>query len=364
MKKNNIYWHCFNKVPGLGPKNFKKIYDYFNCIKNAWYKAKHIDFRKIGISNKLIEQICITRDKINIKYEQELINAEDTNIITIDQDEYPKKLKQIYDPPALIYIKGNIQILNNKYALAIVGSRKISNYGKQASYQIIKDLSRAGMTTVSGLALGCDSLVHEISLENNTSTIAVVGSGSNWDVIYPQSNLRIAKKIINSNGAIISEYPPDERAQIPYFPIRNRIISGLALGTLVIEASKKSGALITAYSSINQNRDVFSIPGSIFNNNSIGTNTLIQKGAKLIMTGQDILDELCLDLVINNNQAYKNFDPVEKLILDSLAAHENLHIDKIINKCKIKPSVVNSTLLNLELKDLIINLGNQTYTIK
>ena len=354
-----IYWHCFNKVPGLGPKNYEKIINHFDDMKTAYLKASFLDFTKAGLNSKLIYQILSTRSSLDVNKQHCFIKKEGIQIITLKNKHYPMLLKQIYDPPAVLYLKGKIECLNNKYPLAIIGSRKITSYGQKVCFQLVKELSMAGITTISGLAIGCDTLVHQLTLESNGTTIAVLGSGIANDNIYPKNNISLANKI-QKNGAVISEFPPDEKAQIPYFPIRNRIISGLAKASIIIEAAEKSGALITARSALDQNRDVFAIPGPIDNPNSQGTNKLIQQGAKLVITGQDILDELCLDLDIQKNIRTENITSQEKTILGLLST-ENLHVDKITNKSKIKPSVVNSTLLNLEIKNLIKNIGNQNY---
>ncbi len=218
-----------------------------------------------------------------------------TNIvqkITLNSKNYPELLKQIYDPPKQLYILGDLtdqlSLINNP--LAVVGTRKASTYGKKTTNYFVRTLAKAGLTIISGLALGIDSIAHQSTLEVKGRTVAVLGSGLN--VIYPPTNKNLAQEIIKSNGVIISEYPPNTRPSKQNFPTRNRIIAGLSLGVLVIEAPEKSGALITARAAIEQGREVFVVPGSIYNENSAGCHFLIKAGAKPVTKPEDILETL------------------------------------------------------------------------
>lgn len=215
----------------------------------------------------------------------------DIQEINIEDREYPTELKKIYDPPLKLYVLGNNKLLNKK-AVAIVGSRKATEYGKMVALQFAKDLSKKGINIISGLALGIDTYAHLGTLQyiNKGKTIAVLGSG--LDKIYPSQNIGLAKKIIKSGGCIITEYPLGTKPEKLHFPQRNRIISGLAKGILVVEAGEKSGALITADFALEQGKEVFAIPGNIVNNNSIGTNNLIKQGAKLITNCEEIVEEI------------------------------------------------------------------------
>jgi len=210
-------------------------------------------------------------------------------IITIKDKNYPELLKKIYNPPQKLYIFGKLK-KQEKYPLAIVGARKISNYGKRITRLFAETLAKAGMTIVSGLAIGVDGLAHQIALEKNARTIAVLGSGLN--IIYPPAHKKLAQGIIDSGGAVISEYPPNTSPTKKTFPARNRIISGLSFGVLVVEASKKSGALITARTAIEQGREVFVIPGRINDFNSEGCNYLIKMGARLVTDPEEIIESL------------------------------------------------------------------------
>ena len=210
--------------------------------------------------------------------------------INFSSDKYPKQLREIYNPPKRIYAIGNIEILN-KVGIAIVGSRKATEYGKKVAFRLSKDLSERDIVIISGLAKGIDSHAHIGSLNvQNGKTIAVLGSGIK--VIYPKENIELARQIVRKGGCIISEYPPDDTPNKSNFPERNRIISGLSKGVVIVEASEKSGALITADFALEQGREVFAVPGNIYSKTSVGTNKLIQQGAKLVMCVEDILSEI------------------------------------------------------------------------
>lgn len=210
--------------------------------------------------------------------------------INFSSDKYPKQLREIYNPPKRIYAIGNIEILN-KVGIAIVGSRKATEYGKKVAFRLSKDLSERDIVIISGLAKGIDSHAHIGSLNvQNGKTIAVLGSGIK--VIYPKENIELARQIVRKGGCIISEYPPDDTPNKSNFPERNRIISGLSKGVVIVEASEKSGALITADFALEQGREVFAVPGNIYSTTSVGTNKLIQQGAKLVMAVEDILSEI------------------------------------------------------------------------
>ncbi|MDA2921876.1 DNA-processing protein DprA [Patescibacteria group bacterium AH-259-L07] len=213
--------------------------------------------------------------------------------ITPQDKNYPQLLKEIPDSPHKLYVWGVLK-QKEKYPLAVVGTRKVSNYGKQVTIELVKELAKQGLTIISGLALGVDGISHQAALDANGRTIAVLGSG--FDHLYPQEHAKLANDIVKSGGAIITEYPPDAKPTQKTFPARNRIIAGMSLGVLVIEAPMRSGALITARHALEQNRDVFAVPGSIYNKNSAGTNNLIKMGAKPVTSPEDILESFNLQL--------------------------------------------------------------------
>ncbi|MBZ1345195.1 MAG: DNA-processing protein DprA [Candidatus Nealsonbacteria bacterium] len=279
--------------------------------------------------------------------------------INAGEKNYPGRLKEIKDAPEILYYQGEIKHCENCFA--IVGTRRSSNYGKQVALEIAGDLAEAGLTIVSGLAPGIDTFCHQAALERNKRTIAVLGTGLDEKSIYPQSNLKLARKILETGGCLISEYPPGTRGTQFTFPQRNRIISGISLGVLVIEAKQKSGALITAHYAFSQKRKVFAIPGSIHSPNSKGCHFLIKKGAKLVENANDILLELNLPLK-ELSSFYEGESEEENLILGVLK-EEGLDVDKIIEKTKLSVAKVASTLAILEIKGKVRNLGGNIYAI-
>lgn len=283
--------------------------------------------------------------------------------ISIEDNNYPKLLKEIKDAPKIIYYQGEIK--NEENCFAIVGTRMNSVYGKQVALEIVENLIESKLTIVSGLAPGIDTFVHEAAVENGGRTIAVLGTGLDEKSIYPQENIKLAKKIIETGGCLISEYPSGTQGSKFTFPQRNRIISGLSLGILVIEAKQKSGALITANYARKQNRKVFAIPGPIYSSNSRGPHYLIKAGAKLTENANDILKELNLKLTtVNfyNNKKIRGENEKENLILNILK-EEPLEIDKIIKKTNLPVSLVVSTLAILEIKNKIRNLGGNIFSL-
>ncbi|MFA5050639.1 MAG: DNA-processing protein DprA [Patescibacteria group bacterium] len=277
--------------------------------------------------------------------------------INLKDKNYPKLLKEIYDPPQNLYAVGEIKAEEN-YPLAIVGTRKVSSYGKQITVSLTKDLVKAGLTIVSGLALGVDGLAHQTTLDNGGRTIAVLGSSP--DIIYPPLHRTLAKNIIKNNGAIVSEYPPTTSPTRWTFPARNRIIAGLSLGTLVIEAPEKSGALITAHSALDQGREVFAVPGSIYNPNSAGCNQLIKMGAKAVTKAEDILDAFNLELSEKISETPEPTLPEEKILWKFLS-HEPVHIDQLIKSSKFSTSQAIAVLTLMEINGKVKNLGGGNY---
>ena len=285
------YFNAFNLIDNIGPIAFKKILNYFGSLNIAW-KSEINEFKQAGLNQFTIEQIRKQRPNINPDYEMERLEKEKIKIITIQDESYPKLLKEIYAPPAILYIRGSFKP-SDKFSLGVVGTRKLSNYGQQITPKITSELSQSGLTIISGLAKGIDTIAHQAAIDNNGRTIAVLGSGIDSKSVYPAINKYLAEKI-TENGAVISEFPINTKPLAQNFPQRNRIVSGLSLGILVIEAPEKSGAMITARNALEQNRDVFAIPGDILSNNSMGPNNLIKMGAKLVTKTNDILEELNL----------------------------------------------------------------------
>ncbi len=280
--------------------------------------------------------------------------------ISVENKNYPKLLKKIKNPPKVLYVKGEIR--NNESCFAIVGTRRFSPYGKQIALEIAGDLAEAGLTIVSGLAPGIDTFVHQATIERGKRTIAVLGTGLDKKSVYPQSNLKLAKKILETGGCLISEYEPGTPGAKFTFPQRNRIISGLSLGVLVVEAKQKSGALITADWAKTQNRKIFAIPGSIHSSNSKGCHLLIKKGAKLVESANDILKELNLQCLTSEVKHVAGETKEENLILEAIKENA-FYIDKIIKKTKLPAAIVASTLAIMEIKSKVRNLGGNIYAI-
>jgi DNA processing protein len=284
-------------------------------------------------------------------------------IIKKSSRDYPKILKEISNPPKQLYVRGRLPKDHN-LNFAIVGTRAASEYGRTLAFKIAKELAELGFNIVSGLALGIDTQAHLGALEGKGKTTAVLGSAIDDNSIYPSENLNLVKKIIVSGGAVISEYEPGTKSEIWFFPERNRIIAGLSQGVLVVEAPEKSGALITARLALEQNREVFAIPGSIFSKNSYGTNYLIKSGAKMVTSVDDILEELNLaDLKTKKEAKEKeeeNLTGEEKIIL-KIIEKEPVHIDKICQLSKMAASQVLTAISLLEIKDIIKNIGGEKF---
>lgn len=282
--------------------------------------------------------------------------------ISIEDKEYPLLLKKIKGGPKVLYCRG--EILPKENCFAVVGARLCSPYGKQAALEIAGDLTEAGLTVVSGLAPGIDTFAHTAVVERKRRTIAVLGAGLDEKSIYPQSNLKLSQEILETGGCLISEYPPGTRGTQFTFPQRNRIISGLSFGVLVVEAKQKSGALITAAWAKNQGRKIFAIPGSVYSLNSKGCHYLIKRGAKLVENADDILKELKLGLSTSDVDKKIFGESVEDNLILRTLKEGALDIDKIIEKTKLSAQKVASTLAILEIKGKVRNLGGNIYALK
>ncbi|MFA6410251.1 MAG: DNA-processing protein DprA [Candidatus Buchananbacteria bacterium] len=359
IDKNELkYWLGFSQISSIGPVRWQKLLNYFPDLKTAW-QAPVSQLVQSGLEPTIADQVNEKKKKIWPDFELEKIEKLKIKTVTILEDNYPKILKEIYGCPPLLYYFGDFD-LNNDFCLAVVGTRKITPYGKRVTEDLVKELTNAGITIVSGLALGIDACAHQTTIASNGKTIAVLGSG--LDQIYPATNRQLGQKIIETGGAIISEFP---LGMLPFksnFPLRNRIISGLSLGTLIIEAGIKSGALITAQFALEQNREVFAVPGNIYSQTSAGPNQLIKQGAKIISQVSDILETLNLKSATVSKQI-KEIIPeneTEKMLLEHLSA-EPLCVDKLVQCTKLNISLINSTLSILEMKGAVKNLGGQTY---
>lgn len=366
MQKDIKFWNAINLIGGIGPARFKKLISFFSDMEAAW-SANAVDLKQIGFLETDIRIFLEQRKKINPDIELKKLQKENIQILTVKDAEYPKLLKEIFDPPAILYIKGNFQDTDQP-KIGIVGTRKMSDYGKQITEELAFDLAKAGVIIVSGLALGIDAVAHEMSVKANQKTFAVLGTGINSANIYPRNNFLLAQKIIETDGAIISEFPFGTPGLAQNFPQRNRIISGLSHGVLVIEAPENSGALITARFALEQNRDVFACPGQIYSQNSIGTNKLIKDGAHLITCANDIIEELSLNTLLPKNslkslQKKSDIAPQnteEEKIFNSLTK-EPKHIDLLAQTTKMPTPKLLAHLTAMELSSKVKNIGGMRY---
>lgn len=308
----------------------------------------------------VFEKFIRYRTDVNPEKLLENILKKDIKVITQEDKSYPDRLKQIFDPPVVLYVKGEIKKEDDR-ALAVVGTRKITSYGREVTEMLIRDLASYNFTIVSGLARGVDSLAHKLALENGLRTIAVLGSGV--DVIYPPENKKLASEIIQ-NGALVSEIPPSVEPSRGYFPARNRIISGLSLGVLITEADEKSGSLITAGQALEQNREVFAVPGPIYSKLSRGPAELIKQGAKLVSRAEDIIEELKVSkTVVVEKTAKPNGVSKEENLIINLLENETKHFDQLSRESKLSAEKLNGLLLTMELSGKIKNLGSGNYSL-
>ncbi|MBU1164948.1 DNA-processing protein DprA [Patescibacteria group bacterium] len=361
MDTNELkYWIAFSQIPQVGAKRFKLLILYFENLNEAW-EASSFQYIKSGLDKKTVEQIINSKQNIDPDFEMDLIQKHNVQVVTIKDKDYPKQLAQIYNPPALFYYKGNLKILDQP-CLSVVGTRKITSYGKRVTAEIVAELTKSDLTIVSGLAFGVDALAHQTTIDNDGKTAAVLGSG--LDSIYPINNTRLAYQIIEKGGCLISEYPIGMGALKHHFPVRNRIISGLSLGTLVTEAGFSSGALITTKFALDQNRQIFAVPGSIYNDSATGPNKLIKFGATPVLCADDILEALNIEKRHQHQKVKKIIpdSPQEKMIIDILSS-EPITIDKIVKLTAMDIQKVNSTLTMMEMKGMVKNLGGGNYVL-
>lgn len=354
------YAHAFTNIPLLGPQRLRRIQKYFGSFQRAWGGHRHDEFARAGIDSKAFEQIRLAQQETDPAKLFEQLKRYDIHCYADDDLAYPKLLREIHAPPLLLYVRGEWPS-GDELTLAVVGTRKFTSYGELAVQRIVGELAANGITIVSGLAIGIDALSHQAALENDGRTIAVLGSGLADHNIFPRTNYRLAHKIM-AHGALLSEYPPASPPLKQHFPVRNRLISGLSRGTLVIEAGASSGALITAFQALEQDRDVFAVPGAINAEKSAGTNMLISKGATLVRCAQDIFDALNLEHPKQIQDARKVLpgSPTEAAIYQVLS-DQPLLLDQLVNLTRFDVNVISSTLSIMEIKGLVKNIGGNRY---
>ncbi len=359
---NNIpYLLALHSIDGLGPIRLRVVLDYFKDPKLAW-EANEEDLLKLGLFRNVVNRLIESRKKLEPETYAKKITDSGIKWVTVFDETYPKLLAQIYDPPTVIYYKGEPDW--SEKSIGVVGTRKITGYGKVATEQFTKGLVMGGLTIVSGLARGVDAEAHLTAVRENGKTIAVLGGGLNN--IFPPENRGLAAKIADGFGAVISEFPPDYPSLPGNFPARNRIISGLSLGVLVIEAAEDSGSLITARSALEQGREVFAVPGPITSDLSKGPVNLIKDGARVVFNPEEILEELGLNRVKSLESRVengKNLSEEEKMVLECLE-NENRHIDEIGRSLKFPSPKISALLLKMEISGLVQSMGAGIYCRK
>ncbi len=347
-----IPWFTLKSVPGIGNFLFKRLIGKFGSPQ-AVFEADHRELTDIeGISPRIAVLISEYTPPDSVRREIEAIQEKNCRIVLLTDSEYPELLREISDPPPFLYVRGNLS--NCTKNIAVVGSRSPTRYGIFTAKRLCEELASLDMTVVSGLARGIDTAAHIGALSGKGKTVAVLGSG--LERIYPSENTKLFQKIIE-NGAVISEFPLNAGPDPFHFPIRNRIISGMSLGTVVVEAAQKSGSLITARFAVEQNREVFAVPGSVHSFKSAGTHSLIRQGAKLVETARDITDELFPTIKTISyrkeiSRALPDLSDDEKTVLNALCSYP-IHIDDLVRKLDMEPGKISGILLELELKDIV-----------
>lgn len=360
--QDKSYWIALNMVEGIGRITYHKLINYFGTPENVFCASDKELMNVYDIGGKIAHSIKSFKLKENTEEELEKIEKCGCNVYTVNDKEYPPNLRAIPDPPPVIYVKGSL-IKDDTIAVAIVGSRMPTTYGKLTAENISNKLAKMGVTIVSGMARGIDSIAHKSAIASKGRTIAVLGCGLN--VIYPPENFKLMNEI-TGHGAVISEFPMSAKPNKMNFPQRNRAISGLSLGTVVIEAAENSGSLITAMHALEQGREVFAVPGNINSAKSRGTNCLIKRGAKLVEDAEDIIEEFPDEVrsylkPIEKPKGEDDTLPSDEKLIFSLIDDESIHIDRIIEQSNLPAGVVSGILVKLELKGLIKQLSGKMF---
>jgi len=351
------YWIGFNLIKGIGAVRMQGLVAYFGGLESAW-KASTDDLAQAGLGTKVIERVIQARENVDLEKVWDKIEKQGIKILTWEDEAYPQRLKEIDQPPPVLYIRGEY-LPDDLFAVAIVGTRRATPYGRQITEELSSFLAANGMTVISGLARGVDSVAHQATLKAGGRTIAVLGSGV--DKIYPPEHRVLAEQMME-RGAIISDYAPGTPPDASNFPPRNRIISGLSLAVVVVEAGETSGALITAEFAAEQGREVFAVPGSILAPQSKGTNKLIQNGALPLLSVTDLMQALDITRVGEHKAARKIMpsDAIEAKLL-TLLTSEPMQIDEIRNQSDLPIEKVSATLALMELKGMVRQVGGMNY---
>ena len=354
------YWLGFNLVKGIGPAKVQALLDYFGSLSVAWH-ATELQLQKIGLDQRAIQSFFEARSQLDLDGCLAQTTKLGVRILTWESNDYPAYLREIPTAPPLLYVQGSIEEID-RLAVAVVGTRRLTAYGRQVTRDLVMGLVRHGVTIVSGLARGIDAIAHKTALEAGGRTIAVLGSG--LDCIYPSEHRSLVKQILAGQGAVISEYGLGVQPEAKNFPPRNRIISGLSLGVIVVEAAERSGALITANFALEQGRDVFAVPGNINSVASQGPNRLIQDGAKLVTSVDDVLDELNLQMVVEQTAVQLLLpETAEEAALLSQLSYAPIHVDELSRATGFPTNLVSSTLTMMELKGMVQQTGGMNYVL-
>lgn len=354
---SKVYWVGFNLVKGVGAIRLKQILDFFGSLETAW-NAPASGLAAAGLPQKVIENFATVKKQVDLEKVMSRIETQGVKVMTWEDSDYPRRLKEINQSPPVLFIKGSINV-EDDWAVAVVGTRRVTPYGRQVTAEIAGFLAQNGVSVISGLARGVDAIAHQTALRTGGRTIAVLGSGV--DVIYPPEHRKLAGEI-SEQGALVSDYPLGTQPDGVNFPPRNRIISGLSLATVVVEAGETSGALITAKFAVDQGRDVFAVPGSILTPQSEGTNRLIEQGARPLLKMTEILEVLKLEQ-IPEKQAVRKSIPLsehENQLMEQLS-QEPVHIDELCGLTGLPIHDVSATLTMMELKGLVSHVGGLNY---
>lgn len=351
------YWIGFSLVKGIGAVRLQGLLDHFGNLETAW-NAPADALRAAGLSQKIVETLAQVRHGVDLERFLDNMQRKGITALTWEDENYPRRLKEIDQPPPVLYVRGTLG-LEDEVAVAIVGTRRVSAYGRQVAEELAAYLARNGVTVVSGLARGVDTVAHTAAVQNGGRTLAVLGCGV--DIIYPPENRRLGEEIISS-GALISDYAPGSPPEGTNFPPRNRIISGLSRAVVVIEAGETSGALITASFAANQGREVFAVPGGIYSPGCKGTNRLIQQGATPLLKNEDVLQMLGMERAAEQSSARRVLpcDDLERKLLDTLSS-DPLHVDEIMARTGLTIDKVSATLALMELKGMVRQVGGMSY---
>lgn len=354
------YWIGFNRVYGVGPAKVRALIDHFGDLETAW-RAAPPELKAAGLDRKSIENLLNTRAKIDLDQEIDRVDKAGARIVIWDAADYPPLLKSLPDAPPVLYVKGQLNTADREWTVAIVGTRRATAYGRQATEMLATDLVRNGITIVSGLARGIDAYAHEAALRAGGRTLGVLACGI--DQVYPPEHAKLAARMVEQ-GALLTEAPCGSPPEGGNFPARNRIISGLSLGTIVVEAAETSGALITSDRALEQGREVFAVPGHIFAKSSLGTHRLLKEGATLVTSAQDVLEALNLKMVAAHTEARAVIpeDPTEAQLF-VLLSNDPTHIDYLVRESGLPVAQVSSTLALMELKGIIRQIAGMQYVV-